>query len=73
MAGDPLAGLALVDAVAERAVLRGYAQVPAVRAHLLGLLNRPEEARDAYLLAADLTRNQPEAALLRRRAADATA
>jgi RNA polymerase sigma factor (sigma-70 family) len=73
MAGDPLAGLALVDAVADAPSLRGYAQVPAVRAHLFGLLNRPEEARDAYLLAADLTRNQPEAALLRRRAADATA
>jgi RNA polymerase sigma factor (sigma-70 family) len=73
MAGDPLAGLALVDAVADAPSLRGYAQVPAVRAHLLGLLNRPEEARDAYLLAADLTRNQPEAALLRRRAADTTA
>ena len=72
MAGDPLAGLALVDAVADAPSLRGYAQVPAVRAHLFGLLNRPEEARDAYLLAADLTRNQPEAALLRRRAADAT-
>jgi predicted RNA polymerase sigma factor len=26
------------------------------------------EARDAYLLAADLTHNEPEAALLRRRA-----
>jgi RNA polymerase sigma factor (sigma-70 family) len=73
MAGDPLTGLALVDAVADAPSLRGYAQVPAVRAHLLGLLNRPEEARDAFLLAADLTRNQPEAALLRRRAADATA
>ena len=71
MAGDPAAGLALVDAVAEAPALRGYAQVPAVRAHLLGLLGRRAEARDAYLLAADLTRNEPEAALLRRRAADA--
>jgi RNA polymerase sigma factor (sigma-70 family) len=68
MAGDPQAGLALVDAAADAPSLRGYAQVPAVRAHLLGLLGRRAEARDAYLLAADLTRNEPEAALLRRRA-----
>jgi RNA polymerase sigma factor (sigma-70 family) len=69
MAGDPQAGLALVDAVVDAPSLRGYAQVPAVRAHLLGLLGRLAEARDAYLLAADLTRNEPEATLLRRRAA----
>ena len=68
MAGDAEAGLALVDRAAESPSLRGYAQVPAVRAHLLGLLGRTEEARDAYRLAADLTRNEPEAALLRRRA-----
>jgi RNA polymerase sigma factor (sigma-70 family) len=71
MAGDPEAGLVLVDAVADAPSLRGYAQVPAVRAHLLGLLGRHAEARDAYRLAADLTRNDPEAALLRRRAAEA--
>jgi RNA polymerase sigma factor (sigma-70 family) len=68
MAGDPVAGLALVDAVAESPALRGYAQVPAVRAHLLRQLGRVEEARAAYLLAADLTENEAEAALLRRRA-----
>jgi len=68
MAGDPEAGLALVDSVADAPSLRGYAQVPAVRAHLLALLGRQAEARDAYRLAADLTRNEPEAALLRRRA-----
>jgi predicted RNA polymerase sigma factor len=71
MAGDPEAGLALVDAVADAPSLRGYAQVPAVRAHLLRLLGRGSEARVAYLLAADLTRNEPEGALLRRRAEDA--
>jgi predicted RNA polymerase sigma factor len=54
--------------VAEDPSLRGYAQVPAVRAHLLGQLGRVEEARDAYRLAADLTENAAEAALLRRRA-----
>jgi predicted RNA polymerase sigma factor len=68
MAGDPAGGLAVVEAVADAPPLRGYAQVPAVRAHLLGLLGRHEEAREAYLLAAGLTRNEPEAALLRRRA-----
>jgi len=70
MAGDPSAGLAIADAVADDPSLRGYAQVPAVRAHLLGLLGRRAEARDAYLLAAALTQNEPEAALLRRRAAE---
>ena len=70
MAGDPAGGLALVDAVSGAPSLRDYAQVPAVRAHLLGLLGRRAESRDAYLLAADLTRNEPEAALLRRRAAE---
>jgi predicted RNA polymerase sigma factor len=68
MAGDPAAGLAIVEAVAGLPALRDYPQVPAVRAHLLGLLGRTEESREAYLLAADLTRNEPEAALLRRRA-----
>ncbi len=68
MAGDPQAGLALVDDVADAPSLRGYAQVPAVRAHLLGLLDRTEEASEAYRLAADLSRNAAEAALLRRRA-----
>jgi RNA polymerase sigma factor (sigma-70 family) len=68
MAGDPEAGLVLVERAAESPPLRGYAQVPAVRGHLLSLLGRSMEARDAYLLAADLTHNEPEAALLRRRA-----
>jgi RNA polymerase sigma factor (sigma-70 family) len=68
MAGDPAAGLIMVDAVADAPSLRGYAQVSAVRAHLLGLLGRTEEAREAFRLAAELTRNEPEAALMRRRA-----
>jgi RNA polymerase sigma factor (sigma-70 family) len=68
MAGDPAAGLTMVDAVADAPSLRGYAQVSAVRAHLLGLLGRTEEAREAFRLAAELTRNEPEAALMRRRA-----
>ena len=68
MAGDPAEGLAIVAALADAPSLRDYPQVPAVRAHLLGLLGRTEEAREAYLVAADLTRNEPEAALLRRRA-----
>ena len=68
MAGDPAGGLAVVEAVADAPSLRGYPQVPAVRGHLLGLLGRHEESSEAYLLAAGLTRNEPEAALLRRRA-----
>ena len=68
MAGDPAEGLEIVEALADAPSLRDYPQVPAVRAHLLGLLGRTEESREAYLVAADLTRNEPEAALLRRRA-----
>jgi predicted RNA polymerase sigma factor len=68
MAGDPFAGLALVESVADAPALRGYPQVPAVRGQLLELLGRPEEAREAYLAAADLTHNHPERRLLRRRA-----
>jgi RNA polymerase sigma factor (sigma-70 family) len=70
MAGDPTGGLAIVDAVAGAPSLRGYAQVPAVRAHLLQLLGRDEEAREAYRSAAGLTRNEPERALFLRRARD---
>jgi RNA polymerase sigma factor (sigma-70 family) len=68
MAGDPMTGLALVESVADAPALRRYAQLPAVRAHLLGLLGRDDEAREAYLAAAELTNNEPERALLRRRA-----
>ena len=68
MAGDPVEGLEIVKALADAPSLRDYPQVPAVRAHLLGLLGRTAESREAYLVAADLTRNEPEAALLRRRA-----
>ena len=74
MAGDPAGRLAIVNAVAKARSLRDYPQVPAVRAHLLGLLGLlglTAESREAYLLAADVTRNEPEAALLRRRAAAA--
>jgi predicted RNA polymerase sigma factor len=73
MAGDPFAGLALVESVADAPALRGYPQVPAVRGHLLELLGRAEEARKAYLAAADLTRNDQERRLLRRRAGRAGA
>jgi RNA polymerase sigma factor (sigma-70 family) len=70
MAGEPEAGLRVLDAVAGSPSLRGYAQVPAVRAHLLSLSGRAAEAKAAYRLAADLSRNDREAALLRRRAAE---
>ncbi len=68
MAGDPEGGLRLVGAVAGSRSLRGYAQVPAVRAHLLELLGRYGPAREDYLAAAGLTHNEPERLLLRRRA-----
>jgi RNA polymerase sigma factor (sigma-70 family) len=69
MAGDPAAGLALADSVADAPELRAYAQLPAVRAHLHELMGQHDQAREAYLAAADLTNNEPERALLRRRAA----
>ncbi|WP_433678673.1 RNA polymerase sigma factor [Nocardia sp. CA-119907] len=69
MVHGPAAGLDLVDAVATTGALDSYHLLHAVRAHFLSRLDRPTEARAAYLRAAALTANTAEQTLLRDRAA----
>jgi RNA polymerase sigma factor (sigma-70 family) len=66
----PAAGLELVDALCDVPALSGYHLLPAVRADLLVLLGRSEEARTEFERAAGLTRNERERALLLARARD---
>jgi predicted RNA polymerase sigma factor len=60
MAGDPAAGLEILEAAAASPATRNYPQLPAVRAHLLSQLGRHAEAADHYRRAAALTRNARE-------------
>lgn len=64
----PQVGLDIVDALAQTELMSSYHLLPAVRGDLLARLDRAEEARDAFLLAAGLTDNQVEQRLLRARA-----
>ncbi|MEW2283632.1 sigma-70 family RNA polymerase sigma factor [Streptomyces sp. NPDC047841] len=68
MADGPAAGLELVDAVAAAPALRDYHLLPSVRGDLLARLGRTAEAREEFLRAAALTRNERERRLLRDRA-----
>jgi predicted RNA polymerase sigma factor len=68
MAFGPDAALPLVDAFAAEPSLDGHHLLHAVRADLLVKLGRPSEAGEAFVLAAELTHNQRERALLRERA-----
>jgi RNA polymerase sigma factor (sigma-70 family) len=62
------AGLAIIDALADARQLRDYAPLPAARGDLLQQLGRLDEARDAFELAASLTGNARERAILLARA-----
>jgi RNA polymerase sigma factor (sigma-70 family) len=68
MAAGPGAALPLVDALAGEPALREYHLLPSVRGDLLVRLGRTEEAAREFARAADLTRNERERELLRRRA-----
>ncbi len=68
-AEGPAAGLALVEVIADAPVLARYAPLPAVRGDLLEQLGRRDEAREAFLQAAELTANTSERELLLARAA----
>jgi predicted RNA polymerase sigma factor len=68
MARGPVAGLALVDALASEPALEGYHLLPSVRGDLLAKLGRHAEAREELERAASLTRNERERALLLERA-----
>jgi RNA polymerase sigma factor (sigma-70 family) len=60
MAGEPHAGLAIVDELVAHGALDGYHLLPAVRGELLEKLGRPDEARAEFELAASMTRNTRE-------------
>jgi predicted RNA polymerase sigma factor len=60
MAGEPDAGLEIVDDLVARGALDGYHLLPAVRGDLLDKLGRREEARAEFELAASMTRNTRE-------------
>ena len=62
------AGLTIVDALEDAGQLRDYAPLPAVRGDLLRQLGRLDEARNAFKLAASLTANARERAVLLARA-----
>ena len=68
MAFGPEAGLRLVDEIADAALLRNYAPLPAARGDFLFRAGRLAEARSEFEAAAKLTRNAREADFLLARA-----
>jgi RNA polymerase sigma factor (sigma-70 family) len=69
MAEGPAAGLAIVERLRDEPALRRYQWLPSVRGDLLEKLGRTEEARQAFLEAAQLAGNERERELLLARAA----
>jgi RNA polymerase sigma factor (sigma-70 family) len=69
MATGPASALRIVDRLGTEGALRGSHLLPSVRGELLAQLGRVEEARSELLTAAGLTANEPEAAVLRAKAA----
>jgi predicted RNA polymerase sigma factor len=69
MAFGPEAGLKLVDEIAQAAVLRNYAPLPAAQGDFLFRAGRLAEARVQFERAASFTRNAREKAFLLKRAA----
>ncbi|WOH79802.1 RNA polymerase sigma factor [Bradyrhizobium sp. BEA-2-5] len=70
MVDGPARALDLVDALDARGTLKGYDQLPAVRADLLRRLGRKDEARQAYLVATAATQLDPLRRLYARRIAE---
>lgn len=68
MAFGPIAGLEVLDEIAEDPALRRYHLLPSVRGDLLAKLGRFDEARAEFDRAASLTGNSRERALLVHRA-----
>jgi predicted RNA polymerase sigma factor len=68
MAGDPAAGLAIVDAIADHPTMREYPHWASARADLLTRLGRADEARAAFERAAGLTRHARDREVLLARA-----
>jgi RNA polymerase sigma factor (sigma-70 family) len=69
-AGDPGAGLAIVDGLVAAGSLAGYPLLPAVRADLLAKLDRRDEARAEFARAAALTDNDRQRDIFHRRATE---
>ena len=67
MRDDASAGLALIDAILERGDLTEYHLAHSARADLCRRLGRTEEARESYLRALSLSRQETEQRFLRRR------
>ena len=67
MRDGPSAGLALMDAIAQRTDVRGYHHYHAARAELLRRLGQFDEARIAFQQALSLSKQDPERRLLLRR------
>jgi RNA polymerase sigma-70 factor, ECF subfamily len=67
MRDGPEAGLGLVEGILGRGELADYPLAHAARAGLLARASRNSEARSAYLRALELTRQEPQRRLLRRR------
>ncbi|GKQ54851.1 RNA polymerase sigma factor [Bradyrhizobium sp. Ce-3] len=70
MVDGPARALDLIDALDARGSLKGYDQLPAVRADLLRRLGRTDEARQAYLAATAATQLEPLRRLYARRIAE---
>ncbi|MFQ3456869.1 RNA polymerase sigma factor [Bradyrhizobium sp. UFLA01-814] len=70
MVDGPARALDLIDALDARGTLKGYDQLPAVRADLLRRLGRKDEARQAYLAATAVTQLEPLRRLHARRIAE---
>lgn len=68
MAQGPAAGLAVLEALLGDKALRHYHWLPAVQGDLLHKLGRADEARAAFLRAAELAGNERERAVLLARA-----
>ena len=69
-ADSPGAALEVVDGLVATGALADYHLLPSVRGDLLARLGRDDEARAEFARAAEMTQNDAERALLRRRAAD---
>lgn len=68
MADGPAAGLAILESLLDEPALRGYHLLPSVQGDLLYRLGRLPEAREAFLRAAAMTRNEREKSVLTQRA-----
>ncbi|KAF1006295.1 MAG: hypothetical protein GAK28_02606 [Luteibacter sp.] len=68
MAEGPAAGLAILQTLLDEPLLRDYHLLPSVQGDLLYRLGRLGDAREAFLRAAAMTRNEREKTLLTHRA-----